>query len=366
MTNFQDAQFGYAHNHTVSVDTDAGGTAATIPDQTLPHGSQITRPTNPAREDYFFDYWYRADGDANTPFDFAGYTSLDEDFTLVAHWTSNEVSYTPKNADQTITLNQPVSPGAGYVFAGWKLIEAPEGVTLDGNKLLIPAGAEGKIRIEPIWELKYIVNRDDHVGYVQGYTDGTFKPEKTLTRAEIATVLYRLTTDATKTAPLAKSFTDVPNGKWYTQEVNYIASIGVATGYSDGTFKPEQNITRAELTVLVSRWLAVQRGGATGSPFSDLAQNHWAYAEILAFVGNGWVKGYENGTFKPDQSVTRAEFVTILNRVLGRKLATQDAQGYRNLYSDLTGGTHWAFADIIEASVTHEHTFRSNGYENWD
>jgi hypothetical protein len=278
--------------------------------------------------------------------------------------TGSPTNYGTRAANQTITLVNPTHPNANYSFVRWELTDAPAGVTLVGSTLYIPANAKGTIRLTAVWNT-YTVNREDHIWYVQGYPNGEFKPEQTLTRAEIITAMYRLTTDSTKTSPLARRFTDVPNGKWYTQEVNYMASIGVAVGYNDGTFRPDQKITRAELTVLIARWLSVDVGNAAASPFSDLARNHWAYAEIVAFVENGWVEGYQNGTFKADQSVTRAEFVTIMNRVLGRKLALQDARGYSSLYSDLRTASHWAFSDIIEASVTHDHTYRTTGYEIW-
>jgi hypothetical protein len=278
--------------------------------------------------------------------------------------TGSPANYGTRATNQTITLVNPTHPNANYSFVRWELTEAPAGVTLVGNTLYIPANARGTIRLTAIWNT-YTVNQEDHIWYVQGYPNGEFKPEQTLTRAEIITAMYRLTTDSTKTSPLAKRFADVPNGKWYTQEINYMASIGVAVGYIDGSFRPDQKITRAELTVLIARWLSVDVGNAYASPFSDLARNHWAYSEIVTFVDNGWVQGYENGTFKADQSVTRAEFVTIMNRVLRRKLSLADARSYNYLYTDLPDGAHWAFADIIEASVSHDHTFRNTGYENW-
>ncbi|MDR0917003.1 MAG: S-layer homology domain-containing protein [Oscillospiraceae bacterium] len=272
--------------------------------------------------------------------------------------------YTKKTVAQTVVLLDPTPANAYTYFMGWQLTSAPSGVTLAGDTLYIPANVSGAIRLTAIWR-SYGINRDDHVSYVNGYSDNTFRPDSPITRAEAATVLFRLTIDSTKNASRASRFTDVKAGDWYAQAVNYMASIEVAAGYTDGTFKPDQYISRKELTVLVTRWLAVQIETSTTSPFVDLSKTDYAYNYVVTFYNNGWITGYPDGTFKPNQNITRAEFVTIINRILKRSVRLSDVSTtYRNLYSDVNP-TYWAFTDIIEGSVSHRHTYNSSGVEIW-
>ena len=128
-------------------------------------------------------------------------------------------------------------------------------------------------------------------------------------------------------------------------------------------FRPERNITRAEFTAIAARYNRLNDGSATS--FTDVPQNHWAYGVIASVYAKGWITGYPNSEFKPENDITRAEAITIINRMLNRKLHKDDVpESLHNQFSDLPA-SHWAFADVIEASVTHDFEHKSNGYEKW-
>ena len=205
---------------------------------------------------------------------------------------------------------------------------------------------------------------DDHISYINGYPDGTVCPDGNITRAEVATIFFRLLKDSNKNVTVQNNFPDIPNDIWYTQAVDYLTKIGILQGYDDGTFRPNQSITRAEFAAIASRFDDFVNG--VNSPFSDVSDpNYWAYGSILSAYEKGWVTGYPDGTFKPTGNITRAEVVTIVNKILGRRLqAANVPAAYVNMYSDLSP-TYWAFADIIEASVAHDYTRDANGYETW-
>ena len=202
----------------------------------------------------------------------------------------------------------------------------------------------------------------DHIQFIFGYPDGTVHPDAGVTRAEAVTMIFRLIDDADKEAPAESAFTDVPQNAWYAQYVAYAASKGIVQGYPDGGFHPDDSITRAEFATIMARFLAEPSGAAPD--FADVPAGHWAAGYIGACVANGWIKGYPDGTFMPESSITRAESVAVLNRMLNRGIAIDDIPGSVPSYGDLPK-THWAYADIIEASVAHEYTRNEGGTEIW-
>ena len=153
----------------------------------------------------------------------------------------------------------------------------------------------------------------DHKPYISGYGNHTIAPDKEITRSEAAQMLWNLLLDPPETTE--SRFSDVTPGEWYADAVNSLSQIGIFNGYGDGTFRPGQNITRAEyVKALTSCVPAVE----ADNPFSDVKSTHWAYRNILTAISKQWINGYEDGTFRPDQTITRAEAVTILNRALKR------------------------------------------------
>ena len=198
------------------------------------------------------------------------------------------------------------------------------------------------------------IEKGDHDAYILGYPDSSVKPDNSITRAEASAIFFRLLNDKNKEKAVPQQFNDVNDGAWYEQYVNYLASIGVVTGYPDGSFKPDQAITRAEFVAIASK-LYKADPDAAGDIFSDLSSDHWACNEILSAYARGWVIGYPDGTFSPDSFITRAETAKIINVILDRKIDSEALARVKNPYNDITS-KHWAYPEIIEASFNHTYT----------
>lgn len=187
-----------------------------------------------------------------------------------------------------------------------------------------------------------------HTAYMSGYPDGTFRPEQPLTRAEAAAVLARLFGAGEGNG--AQGFTDLPADHWAAQAITLVAAQGLMTGDPDGQFRPDGSLTRAEIAAIIARVQGLAT--STEAAFAD-TEGHWAAAQIQAVLAAGIMQGLPGHRFEPDRAVTRAEFVTAMNGVLGRKPVRS---GAAPAFSDVTP-THWAFDQILEA--TQDHTFRS-------
>ena len=206
---------------------------------------------------------------------------------------------------------------------------------------------------------------DAHIWYIRGYTDNTIRPDHTITRAETAMVFFRLLDPRLKAAaPAAMAFSDVPADEWYGLAVDTLASHGILSGYTDGSFKPDRPITRSELAAVVSRFDSLAE--TSDNPFNDLDADSWAYAYILSAAKKGWFVGYSDGRFRPDADITRAEFVAVANRVLGRHLELEDIPGGVHKFDDLDR-SHWSYTDFMEAVYTHDFVRKEDGAsEEWE
>ena len=200
----------------------------------------------------------------------------------------------------------------------------------------------------------------DHIIYINGYPDGTVEPDGAVTRAEVAMIFYRLL-DTEDTAP-GGNFSDVPDGSWYSDAVNYLASLEIINGYPDGTFKPGALMTRAEFAAIATRFGEAET--ADTNAFDDVPSDHWAVTYINSALAMGWINGYPDGTFKPGNNISRAEVVTIVNAMLSRTIDADALAEVINPFSDLSP-SHWAYADIIEASVPHDYDRDEEGTEFW-
>ena len=210
-----------------------------------------------------------------------------------------------------------------------------------------------------------LLDTTSHNAYVSGRSATTFAPTGTLSRAEAAQLLYELMTEqAHKQYDCSgNGFSDVPAGQWYTVAVSTLANTGAINGYSNGTFQPSKAISRAEFVTILAGIYGVNT--SKGMPFSDVGHG-WCYDAVATAYANGWVSGYTDGTFRPDQTITRAEAVVILNSVLGRggDLSFVQANAQAALhFADITPGA-WYYADVIEASVAHTYTELA-GIERW-
>ncbi len=201
------------------------------------------------------------------------------------------------------------------------------------------------------------LNTEDHVAYIIGYEDGTVRPGANITRAEVATIFFRLLTDETRESYWSQSsgFTDVASGAWYNNAVSTLTRAGILDGYEDGSFRPNASITRAEFTkIAVSFFKHV--GGASSSPFNDVPESAW-YAEFVKAAAElGLIDGYEDGTFRPNAPITRAEACTIVNRTLGR---APDKDNLLPEHEMLTWPDNsrdaWYYAQIQEATNSHDY-----------
>lgn len=288
--------------HTLTFDTMGG---SKIAPETVRHGLTVAKPKDPVNGGYIFDGWY-TDKTYRTPYNFA----------------------TPLTQDTTI-------------YAKWFLIVLP-GVTVKKNTPKL--------------------NTADHFAYVQGYPDGTVKPAGNITRAETAAILFRLMDDASrKTYYSTKSgFRDVASGSWYNTYVATLNNAGVITDSSNGYFRPNEAITRAELAAMLAKFS--ETTGAANY-FNDVSAKYWAANAIAICAKLGWINGYPDGTFRPDKNVTRAELMAMINRATGRAPKSADAflPGMKT-WSDNTADK-WYYLDVQEATNSHSYTVK--GSETW-
>ena len=209
------------------------------------------------------------------------------------------------------------------------------------------------------------LNGDDHYAYIVGYPDKTVRPQNGITRAEVATIFFRLLTDETRDANSTKSnsYSDVAAGAWYNHAVSTLSAMGIVKGDSDGKFNPNAPITRAEFAAIAARF--DDKANTTTADFSDIA-SHWAKNEISAASNNGWINGYPDGTFRPDNKITRAEAMTLVNRVLKRLPETaEDLHDDMIKWSDNSDASQWFYLAVQEATNSHYYQTKENKFEKW-
>ena len=216
-----------------------------------------------------------------------------------------------------------------------------------------------------------ILPGEEHKAYIFGYDDGTFRPENDMTRAEAAAIFARLVSDK-KGEKISgnSSFNDVSSKDWFAKEVGYLEKYNIIKGYEDNTFKPDAAVTRAEFVTMAVRYYGlfneVKKTGYTVN-YTDLNSSYWAYSDIAYAKNIGWLNGYADGTFKGDNNITRAEVVTVVNRATGRN--ADESYINKNLsvlnkFTDLKNNSHWAYYDIEESANTHRAVNSSDG-EVW-
>ncbi|MBQ3389716.1 MAG: S-layer homology domain-containing protein [Firmicutes bacterium] len=206
------------------------------------------------------------------------------------------------------------------------------------------------------------LDKVNHQKYINGSNEGLFHPDSSLTRAEAAQIIYSLITGAAEEDILADTaFSDVADNAWYAPAVNALASYGVMSG-NEGKFRPASNITRAEFVTILSRFEELSESDKS---FTDVSEDFWGYRQVISAAEKGWINGYNDGTFRPNRTLTRAEAVTIINRVLERypDYDSISSGAAVRIFPDLDG-SHWAYTQVMEASLSHEYT--KYGYsENW-
>ena len=208
------------------------------------------------------------------------------------------------------------------------------------------------------------LNRTDHLAFLSGYANGTFEPDRNMTRAEVTTMFARLLTEKmTADQTYSNTFSDVAKSHWAANYIGYMQQFGIITGYADGSFRPDASVTRAEFAAIASRFERLTEGTKS---FSDVPGSHWAAKYINFAATRGWVNGYADGTFRPNNSITRAEVAAVTCRLLERNA---DQSYIRSHLSELRAFTdvsesHWAYWYTMEASNGHDYT-KSGSSETW-
>lgn len=269
--------------------------------------------------------------------------------------TSGIVRFTDVSSG-TYTLLEKKAP-EGYVLSNetYTLTVSGSRVTMNGKSYSPVTFVNRKVA-----EL----NRTDHFAFLVGYADGTFGPKRNMTRAEVTTMFARLLTEqieADKT--YSNTFSDVPKGYWAANYIGYMQQFGIITGYSDGSFRPDAPVTRAEFAAIASRFEKLTEGSKS---FTDVPDTYWAARYINFAATRGWVTGYSDGTFKPEHSITRAEVAAVTCRLLERsadQTYIRSHIGELRTFADVTE-SHWAYWYAMEAANGHDYT-KSGGSENW-
>lgn len=248
---------------------------------------------------------------------------------------------------------------------------APEDyVTSDETYELTVSGSRVTMNGKPYSPVTFVnrraaeLNRRDHTAFLVGYAEGTFGPERNMTRAEVTTMFARLLTEqieADKT--YSSTFNDVAKNCWAANYIGYMQQFGIVTGYTDGSFRPNAPVTRAEFAAIASRFEKLTQGSKS---FTDVPDTHWAVKYINFAATRGWVTGYADGTFKPEHSITRAEVAAVTCRLLERsadQTYIRSHIGELRTFADVTE-SHWAYWYTMEAANGHDYT-KSGGSENW-
>lgn len=308
--------------------------------------------------------------------DYCGYNENKEENGYLVSYDLNEgePAESEDYTDEIVAEGTPIAlkkaPSKdGYVFAGWSdgdttynagdavVVEHAMTFTaqwkLEGEEII--AGMTGLLTVAGL-------GTDDHIAYVYGYPDGTVRPNGTITRAEVTTIFYRLLTSARRDEIFTSenSFRDVNSSMWYNKATSSMAAGGYIQGYADGTFGANKPITRAEFVCLAARFATKTTGFAS---YTDVDNGHWAARSIAICASNGWVQGYEDGTFRPDQPITRAEAMTIINRMLGRGVSKGYVCKGAVRYTDNDPGS-WYYFEVLEATNDHEYR-NARPFEQW-
>lgn len=305
----------------VSSDTELG--TVTVGSETIgavngTSDGSIAQPKSGAR----FDGWYSADG------------------TLL----STELKFVPTRVDGTVWQ------GTTY-YARFSARRRPSTPSTPAKP------DETKPTLAPIPEM---LNGEDHYAYLLGYEDGTVRPNGSISRAEVATVLFRLLKDDVRMQNLTKdnAYSDVSDTAWYAAAVSTLSKMGVISGYPDGTFRPNAPITRAEFAAMIARFDETAKSADT--PFTDIS-GHWAENAIGKAYGNGWVEGSSKTVFCPESNLTRAETATLLNRVLHRLPEKESDLLANQIAWPDNPKTFWGYLAIQEATNSHEYERKADG-----
>ena len=257
-----------------------------------------------------------------------------------------------------------------YVFLGWNTRADGSGEDYaPGDKFRVKGSAD---HLYAMWEqtmpdlldtgVSRWLNTEDHGAYLSGYGGGLFGADNSMTRAEVAQMFYALLKD--KNVTITKTFYDVPADAWYATAVNTLASLGMVSGGTDGNYRPNDPITRAEFCVIALAFAYEPENARCN--FTDVTLSDWFYPYVAQAASYGWIGGYTDGSFGPNDSITRAQVTTIVNNMLGRSADVDYVNRHTeelNRFTDVPS-THWAYYQIVEATNAHDYD-HVKGQENW-
>ena len=352
---------------------------------TYAFGTDVTvRTAHPEKEGYTFTCWTNIKNivtvDANGQFKMpADNVRFDATFEINKYNVTYKVDNKEVGTDvydfNSDVVIRPVPTKEGYTFSGWKIGTADaenfkmpaHDVTIEGTFAKNSSGGHHHRRptVTIPDKVPTGLNGNDHYAYIVGYPDKTVRPQNGITRAEVATIFFRLLTDETRDANSTKSnsYSDVAAGAWYNHAVSTLSAMGIVKGDSNGKFNPNAPITRAEFAAIAARF--DDKANSTTADFSDIV-SHWAKNEISAASNNGWINGYPDGTFRPDNKITRAEAMTLVNRVLKRLPETaEDLHDDMIKWSDNSDASQWFYLAVQEATNSHYYQTKENKFEKW-
>ena len=386
-------------NYTVHYDL-AGGTLdgnSTIADATvnwddanlLPAGTTYAKPS------YTFNGWLKdttAVDNTKTYAELAGNDDAITEITLVAQWSYNGggggggggstkytltyesnggTEYKKETYNRNTTVDIDKKPEKeGYVFEGWyedeELTKYVEEVMMTQNITVYAKWVEDNGGAGNGYDTPGSLNGEDHFAYVVGYPDGTVRPNDNISRAEVTAIFFRLLKPdeiRDKNLTTENSFNDVNVGDWHNASISTMAKLGIVKGRYADSFVPDAFITRAEFAVICARF--DDSGFEVVDNFTDVA-GHWAEHDIHEAAAHGWIRGYEDGTFKPDQFITRAEAMTMINRVLNRvPESADDLLAEMINWPDNSDKSAWYYLAVQEATNSHDYKMKNHIYEKW-
>ena len=284
-----------------------------------------------------------------------------------------------KGGNYTVAPVQTTSQSR-YTFSGWRINGSGDVVTeikdIQQDVKLIGVwtrrssgggGGSSRPTVDIPDDVPTGLNGDDHFAYIVGYPNGNVEPNGNITRAEVATIFFRLLTEKVRAAnsTQSNSLSDVTRGQWFNHAVSTLSSMGIVKGHNDGTFAPNAPITRAEFAAIAARF--DDKNTDTSSKFTDIA-SHWAKNEIGIAANKGWINGYPDGTFRPNQYITRAEAMTLVNRVLNRLPEnSSDLLDSMIKWPDNSDASAWYYLAVQEATNSHAYSDKSKDdkYEKW-
>ena len=332
----------------------------------------------PTKEGYTFTGWKIGTADAENFKMPAHDVTIEGTFAInrytVTYKVDTEVVGTDVYDFNSDVVIRDVPTKEGYTFSGWKIGTADaENFKMPAHDVIIEGtfakNSSGHHHRKPTVTIPDKVptglNGNDHYAYIVGYPDKTVRPQNGITRAEVATIFFRLLTDETRNANSTKSnsYSDVAAGAWYNHAVSTLSAMGIVKGDSNGKFNPNAPITRAEFAAIAARF--DDKANSTTADFSDIV-SHWAKNEISAASNNGWINGYPDGTFRPDNKITRAEAMTLVNRVLKRLPETaEDLHDDMIKWSDNSDASQWFYLAVQEATNSHYYKAKENKSEKW-